>query len=352
MQSAFLLLLMLAPACAPVQFTLSTPHLDLEFDGVGVVTAVQDKATGRNLVLPAGSSTEPQFSLVSAVFTANNTALNKAATSPTKVSYDQGAGLITVLFSNGAVVPIGVNITSDGMIIFTILASSGSRVEQLSDVLFLTTPLRIASCAAGPVAAYDEHFALVLLPGSLQTRVMSAWNEAWGSPLDPAGHAAHWEEPYSSCNVSAAGVILRAHASAAVGGIVGRSAGLWGGPPAQLDAAIQRGEALFGLPSPTIDGHWSKRAPDAKQGYFLITVTPDTLVATIELAQQSGMKYITFLDNIWGRFNGGHYNFSAVWGGIGGMQKAVAKIRAAGLKAGMHTMSGMDHHASCIDQIS
>ena len=151
MRDALLLLLTLAPpaVCEPTRSTLPTPHLDIEFDGVGVVTAVQDKATGRNLVLPAGSSTEPQFSLVSAVFAANNTALNKAATSPTRVSYDEGAGLITASFSNGAMVPIGVNITSDGMIIFTILAS-GARMKQLSDVLFLTTPLRIASCAAGP----------------------------------------------------------------------------------------------------------------------------------------------------------------------------------------------------------
>jgi hypothetical protein len=331
------------PTAAPVtqQFisTLSTPHLAIEFDGVGVVTAVRDRATGRNLVLAAGRSTEPQFSLVSAVFTANDTALNKAATSPTKVTYDQGAGLITASFANGAVVPVGVNITSDGMIIFTILAS-GAHVEQLSDVLFLTTPLKIGSCAAGPVAAFDERFALVLLPGSLQTMVMSAWNEAWGTPLDPAGHTPHWAEPFSSCNASATGVILRAHASAAVGGIVGRSAALWGGPPAQLDAAIQRGEALFGLPSPTIDGHWSKRAPNAKKGYFLISVTPDALTTTIELAQQSGMEYITLLDNIWGRFNGGHYNFSSVWGGMDGMKKAVVQINAAGLKAGMHTMSG------------
>ena len=37
----------------------------------------------------------------------------------------------------------------------------------------------------------------------------------------------------------------------------------------------------------------------------------------------------------------GHYNFSQkAWGGMAGMKKAVAQINAAGLKAGMHTMSG------------
>lgn len=37
---------------------------------------------------------------------------------------------------------------------------------------------------------------------------------------------------------------------------------------------------------------------------------------------------------------GGHYNFSAIWGGLAGMKQAVQKVKNAGLKAGMHTLSG------------
>lgn len=73
-------------------------------------------------------------------------------------------------------------------------------------------------------------------------------------------------------------------------------------------------------------------------------MTPDTLDATIKYAAKSGMGYITLLDNIWespaGTTMGGHYNFSEQWGGLTGMKAAVAKITAAGLKAGMHTLSG------------
>ena len=49
------------------------------------------------------------------------------------------------------------------------------------------------------------------------------------------------------------------------------------------------------------------------------------------------MKYITFLGII---EDGGCYIFSKAWGGMAGVKKAVAQINAAGLKAGMHTMSG------------
>ena len=74
-----------------------------------------------------------------------------------------------------------------------------------------------------------------------------------------------------------------------------------------------------------------------RRRYFLITVTPDTLDDAISYASQSGIQYITFLDNIWA--GAGHYNVSSLWGGHGGLSAAVAKIKAAGLKAGIHTMS-------------
>ena len=334
------LLLLLAGAVAVgSDWTLSTKHLALTFGGqTGVVSAVVDKATGRNLVLAPNSSgsaaTLPQYSLISAVF-ANAT--EKAASSPTSVAYDASSQLITANFANGAVVPVSVNITEDDMIVLTIEAA-GAHVTGLTNVLFLTTPVQLPSCAAGPTAVFDDTFALLLLPGSLQTGVDALQQRA-----------GHWSNGYTTCNVSATGVILQAHTplwGGPQGHLTGHSAALWGGQRSDLDAAIQRGEAAFGLPSPKIGGVWAKRSPDAKLGYFLITVTPDTLDATIKYALDSGMGYITFLDNIWGSTSGGgstmggHYNFSSLWGGLAGMKQAVQKVTAAGLKAGMHTLSG------------
>ena len=270
-------------------WTLSTQHLTLTFGERGVVSAVVDRATNRNLVLPAGG---PQQSLISAVF-ATVPPASKAASSPTHVTYDTTSQTITATFTNGAVVPISVNVTAD-MIVLT-LEAAGAHLTGLTDILFLTTPVQIQHCAEGPTAVFDDTFALLLLPGSLRTQVGTVYNEQWGSPMDPAGTRAHWDEPYASCNVSSTGVILRAHISLASGQLAGHSAALWGGPRAELDSAIQRGEAAFGLPSPTIGGVWSKRAPAARKGYFLISVTPDSLDATIDYATQSGMGYITLL---------------------------------------------------------
>ena len=312
-------------------WTLSTKHLTLTFGEGGVVTAVVDKATGRNHVLPlniSGSPIVPQHSLISAVFT--KPAKWGAAAPPTKVLYDESARIITATFSNGAVLPVSVN-TTDDMITLTLVAQGG-QFSGLTDVLFLTTPLLLPSCAVGPTAVFDESFALLLLPGSLQTTVGAVQNRAWDAARDPRWpNTAQWDQSHDGCTVSpAAGVILRAHVSGHSGpsSFAGRSASLWGGPRSYLDAAIRHGENLLGLPSPQINGAWAKRSPDATKGYFLSSVTPDTLPATISYAAQSGMGYITFLDNIW-EGEGGHYNFSKMWGGMDGMKQAVQQIEAA-----------------------
>jgi hypothetical protein len=322
----------------PTGWTLSTRHLAVTFGEGGALTAVVDKATGRNHVLPniGGSlAAAPQRSLISAVFT--KPAKWGAAAPPTKVVYDESARVITATFSNGAVVPASVNITDD-MIILTLMRE-GAQYSGLADVLFLTTPLLLPSCAVGPTAVFDESFAMLLLPGSYQIAVGAVQNGSWDAARESKWpNAAQWDLPHDSCTVSPAGVILRAHASGPP--FAGRSAALWGGRRADLDAAIVRGEGVFGLPSPRIDGTWAKRSPDATKGYFLSSATPSTLAATISYAAQAGMGYVTLLDNIW-EGEGGHYNFSEMWGGADGMKQAVRQIRAAGLKAGMHTMSGI-----------
>ena len=179
-----LLLLLLAAPVVGSDWTLSTNHLAVTFGDRGFVSAVTDKATSRNLVLPAGSggaAAAPQHSLISAVYV---NATGKAASSPTKVVYDEASQIITASFSNGAIVPVSVNI-SDDLIVLT-LEAAGAHVAELTDVLFLTIPVQIEFCAAGPTAVFDATFALLLLPGSLQTVVGTVYNEAWGSPMDPA----------------------------------------------------------------------------------------------------------------------------------------------------------------------
>ena len=273
-----------APGTANSSWTLATEHMALTFGSDGMVASVVDKATGRDYALPH----QP---LVSVIFT-NTTG---AAAPPQSVQYSEADGLLTATFANGAVIPVSVEVAGE-MIVFTVLAKGASGLSRVS-VVMLNAPLKIASAAGEPVVAHDQTFAVLVLPGDFRT---------FTAALRPGGSPAKQGAALTGCNASA-GVVLQARTESIVR-LTGQRAALWGGPWSGVDAAIAKGEKHFGLPSPQIDGVWAKRAPDVHKGYFLITVTPDTLNQTIEYAAQSGMKYITFLDNIWSG-DGGHYNY-------------------------------------------
>ena len=294
--AAALLLLLIAPAVDAAPWTLATSHMSLTFGADGVVSAVTDTATGRNRAHAAGHS------LVSVVYVGAATVPPAAPTAPTKVAYDETTRVITASFPNSTLVTISVQI-ADEMIMMTVLEARCSpwpdcTHARVKEVLFGAIKIDIESAAADPVAVFDGTFALVLFPSSLHTYA------------ELVGHDAG-----AACNASH-GVVLQARATAAVG-FAGRGMGLWGGPRAGLDAAIAAGERKFGLPSPMIDGVWAKRAPDAKKGYFLISMSPTQLTDTIKYAAESGMKYITLLGIFQGGA-GGHYNYSTTWGGHGG----------------------------------
>ena len=73
----------------------------------------------------------------------------------------------------------------------------------------------------------------------------------------------------------------------------------------------------------------------------MIDLDPTSLNRTIAYAKESGLEYICFLDSIWDKNTiGGHYNVSSDWGGLAELAAAIHQVHAAGLKAGMHTLSG------------
>ena len=321
----------LPPFKADDTITLATASVAIDVDGTtGLVTGVWDLLGRRNIVLN-GSVPIP---LVAAVLGPNQTRPSR----PTAFTYVAGhamGGTITAVYDGGATVLVDVKVIDDSYIELSVAAiTAGSKA--ITDLHIFNVPVVMERVAAGAVAAFDSAFALVMLPHEpgWQTATYATYSANSYSPGGPV-HTV-------GCNGSA-GTILQGNAWNLTGhpggGFVGRGAALWGGKRDSLDAAIQKGQAMFGLPSPKIDGIWHKR--NAHAGYFLIYVTPATLNDSIAYALQSGIGYICFLDGIWDlHTEGGHYNFSALWGGMDGIKQMVRQIKAAGLKAGMHTMSG------------
>ena len=315
--------------------TISTGQLDMAFSARGELTAVTDTRRQRSVLLDGSRHT------LLGVVLANNTAV----TAPSAVVYDAASGLLRAEFRwQQPAVYLSVLVSTaapEGFVTMRIVELD-ARPGQVADVMLMHVPTRLPAVAPGLSAAFDDDFALVLLPIDVRTQpsthrpVGISENIPW--PPTPWGQ---------SCNSSLTGVSLSALCFGGAGDLVGRGAALWGGPRAGLDAAIQAAERAFQLPSPTIDGVWAKRSPHARSGYMMLATGPGAanVNATIDYALASGMQYLMYYASFWASPAGpvswgGHYNVSASWGGLEGMKAVVRSIKAAGLRAGMHTMSG------------
>lgn len=100
---------------------------------------------------------------------------------------------------------------------------------------------------------------------------------------------------------------------------------------------LENFELSQGLPHPTIDGEWAKRSNDLLQGYLFCDLKKDNLDAAISYAKQGGFRYILVLSQSWSSSYGSYpINKKSFPGGMTDLKKAVAKIHANGLKAGLH----------------
>ena len=315
--------------------TISTGQLDIAFSEQGELTAVTD-TRGRRSVLLDGS----RHTLLGIVL-ANSTAV----TAPSAVRYDLGSGLLRAEFRwQQPAVYLSVLVSTvapEGFVTMRIVELN-AQPGQVADVMLMHVPVRLPAVAPGLAAAFDEDFALVLLPVDVRTQPSTTTPVKSSADID--WPPARWGQ---SCNSSSTGVSLSALCFGATGDLVGRGATLWGGPRAGLDAAIQAAERAFDLPSPSIDEVWAKRSPHARSGYMMLATGPGAanINATIDYALASGMEYLMYYASFWASPAGpvswgGHYNVSHSWGELEGIKSVVKTIKAAGLRAGMHTMSG------------
>jgi hypothetical protein len=337
--SALLLLLGLPPlllesSSAPTVTvsTVSTGTMALGFQERGELTAVVDIAGNRSLLLDSVRHT------LLGIVLANQTAV----TAPSAVSFDSASGLLRAQFGATPTVYLTVSLRSAGGFIALRIIELDSQPGQVVDVMLAHIPVQLPSVAPGLIAAFDDAFALVVLPTDARTRPLAS--APVGSSDNIAFPPPSWGQ---SCNSTRTGVSLNALCYGATGDLVGRGAVIWGGPRAALQAAIQRAEAAFGLPSPTIDGQWAKTSPMSLSGYLMLATGPDaaSINRTIGYTSASGMQYLMYFASFWATAAGpvswgGHYNVSASWGGLPGLTEKVQHIKAAGLKAGMHTMAG------------
>lgn len=121
-------------------------------------------------------------------------------------------------------------------------------------------------------------------------------------------------------------------------GIKGAKAALIGAPFAQFTSVIQDVERDGGLPCPVLDGKWVRESEPVRRSYLFATaMTEQDTDALIQYAKVGHFQTILILKDAFLRTHG-HYeiNTANFPEGRASFKRAVAKIRAAGLKAGVH----------------
>ena len=121
-------------------------------------------------------------------------------------------------------------------------------------------------------------------------------------------------------------------------GIIGSKIALFGCAPEEVLNTIEAIELGEGLPHPTIDGVWSKRAVSATSAYLIQDFGTATIDEAIALTKKAGLQYLyhsgPFLN--WGHFDLQKEAFPENWES---MKECVDKAKQEGIKLGVHTLS-------------
>ena len=142
-----------------------------------------------------------------------------------------------------------------------------------------------------------------------------------------------------ACGADVSGIVY----PGADGGFSGGRVGFAAGPRVEWLKALRAMTLASGMPHSAAGGAWALESPQTKGSYLNANVTAASVDDWIDLARRGGFDVIHFRER-WYACRG-HYpvNTNDWPNGLADMKAAVAKIHAAGLKAGLHTLTG------CID---
>lgn len=281
-----------APAAAP-PVVFENAAFKYVIAASGQNGAVIDKRTGKNYVMPGQAQPFAILKLGGKSYPATSCALDKTQ------------NLLTLRFEPAAVTVTLKPHLLDTYLAFEVAAVSDPAVEELTLVNLSLASFRERSGISG--LATDGEFALVLRALDLQTEGRTA-------PLLQARLVKQY-------------------------GFSGARFALLGAPVPAVRQRIQELLQHENIPASPLGGPWALDAPETRGSYIFADVGESNVGDWIALAKKAGIIQIHFIG--WERAYG-HYvpRADRFPHGVAGMKEAVAKIHAAGLRAGMHTLTG------------
>ncbi len=124
-------------------------------------------------------------------------------------------------------------------------------------------------------------------------------------------------------------------------GLEGAKAAIVAGPADQILEIIGQIELELGMAHPTLGGQWGKISEEVKKSYLFVDFTEENIERAIALAQAGGFGQILNYRSVWaissGKYEVNRKNFPH---GLEGLKGVMHRIHEAGLKGGVHMMSG------------
>lgn len=194
-------------------------------------------------------------------------------------------------------------------ILFEILDVQPAGVEELT----LRFPVRRLDTVGGAFnATYDDQFGVCLLGVTENTDQQTV--------------------PHGAEVVGLGARCTQAH------GFVGARFALVAAPRDQFELAIMEAERENGLPCPMLEGKWARNSEPVRRSYlFMVDAKESNVDRIIEYAKLGNFGMVIFLKDNWlathGHFQINTANFPD---GVASLKRAVAKIHAAGMGAGVH----------------
>lgn len=358
---------------------LKSDSLRVEINDRGRVTGISDVASGRDFLVPARSrerdpaQDEPtDFDAVGRGFrTATGSLLSirvdGVMIAPRSAAFDREAGTISLLYATGHNVTISFEEEASHIRFAVAEATPNESIELVAWGPFPTRLNEVIGETIGVVQG--EGFALGIQGLNPKSLGGFPWNENDAMPqidifegedysdLSPEG------KRYVLYRVEAAkpdvfGSTLQVYTrnrntdrvipnrgydryvapAFDDGGVVGSSVALFGAAADSVLDAIGRIEIAEGLPHPTIDGVWGKKARSANAAYLIMPFSEADHERVIDTTLRAGLRYLYHPGPFknWGHFELDPESFP---NGVDGLKRVVDRAAESGIMVGVHTLS-------------